>query len=294
MLIDILIFIQTHIYQIKILITILALFFFYRKRNSKSLYSLSFWRKIMVAIGIIPARYGSSRFPGKVLAPIAGISLLERTYKSARRAKKLSRLVIATDDDRVFEHAKGFGAEVYMTSQACANGSERLVDAIRHTPGLGKADIIINIQGDRPCVTAHSIDCLVDALEQHPDDLVATPVVTITDPAEVQNTASVKCVVDTSGYALYFSRAIIPWSKGKISYFKHIGLYAFRKDFLMRYAELEPTPLQQHEDLEQLKILEHGYKIRVVPIEYEMDLSVDYPKDIEKVETWLCKQNLSS
>jgi len=248
----------------------------------------------MGAIGIIPARYASSRFPGKVLAPISGISLLERTYKSAQRAKKLSRLVIATDDDRVYAHAKGFGAEVYMTSTDCRNGSDRIVDAIRRNPELGKADIILNIQGDRPCVTANSIDCLVDALESHPDDLVATPVCTISDPEEVKNPASVKCVFDRRGYALYFSRAIIPWSKEKISYFKHIGLYAYRKDFLMRYAELEATPLQQHEDLEQLKILEHGYPIRVVPIEYEIDLSVDYPKDIEKVELWLCKQNISS
>ena len=247
----------------------------------------------MTVIGIIPARYKSSRFPAKMLAPILGKSLLQRTYECAKKSKTLHRLVIAVDDERVFEHAKSFGAECVMTSVDCLNGTVRLVDAIQGNPELQKADIYVNIQGDRPCLCPYSIDKIVLALTDNPHDVMATPITQIVDLNEIENPANVKCVLDKNGYALYFSRRPIPFSKEAAFCYKHVGIYAFRKDFLMQYVELADTPLQLIEDLEQLKVLEHGFRIRTVEIGEE-DLSVDYPDDIYKVEKWLCKQNISS
>jgi 3-deoxy-manno-octulosonate cytidylyltransferase (CMP-KDO synthetase) len=247
----------------------------------------------MSVIGIIPARFASSRFPAKMLAPIQGKTLLQRTYESAKKATCLDTLVIATDDQRIFEHAQSFGALSVMTKIECLNGTERLVDAINKSPELAKGTIFVNIQGDRPCLPVSSIEKLVFALQQNRDDVMATPIAKITDEAEIQNPASVKCVIDSLGYALYFSRAPIPYSKTKRACYKHVGIYAYRKDFLLKYVTLADTPLQLQEDLEQLKVLEHGYRIKTVEIQ-EDDLSVDYPEDIYKVEKWLCSQNISS
>src|SRR6185295_14218930 len=211
----------------------------------------------MKVIGIIPARFQSSRFPAKMLHPLLGTSLLQRTYECSKKSKTLDQLVIATDDMRIFEHAKSFGADVVMTSIDCLNGTERLVDAITRHPELADGDIYVNIQGDRPCLPAQTIDALVDALRKNPTDLLSTPLSEINDPEELLNPSSVKCVVDKNGYALYFSRAPISYSKtGRGTFYKHVGLYAFRKDFLFEYTRLENTPLMLQEDLEQLKVLE--------------------------------------
>jgi 3-deoxy-manno-octulosonate cytidylyltransferase (CMP-KDO synthetase) len=243
----------------------------------------------MKVIGIIPARFQSSRFPGKMLAPILGKSVVQRTYESAKGAKSLDKLVIATDDIRILNHAKEFGAPCFMTSDNLTNGTERLVEAYKKYPELQDGDIFVNVQGDRPCVSTSSIDAIVEALKNHPEDVLTTPIVKIDNPEEVANTASVKCVFDTLGYALYFSRMAIPFQKTSHPYYKHIGIYALRKEFLLKYATLPDTPLQKAEDLEHLKVLEHGFKIRIVIIDHEIDLSVDYPSDIQKVEKWLCK-----
>ncbi len=228
-----------------------------------------------------------------MLAPILGKTLLQRTYECAKEAKTLKRLVIATDDERILEHAKSFGAECYMTSVDCLNGTVRLVDAIKTYPELSTGDIYVGIQGDRPCIHYTAIDKIVNALIDHPHDVMATPITQISNSCEIENPASVKCVLDRNGYALYFSRRPIPYSKDGAACFKHVGIYAFRKDFLLKYVELSDTPLQLMEDLEQLKVLEHGFRIKTVQIGEE-DPSVDYPDDIHKVEKWLCKQNISS
>ena len=167
----------------------------------------------MTVIGIIPARYQSSRFPAKMLAPILGKTLLQRTYECAKACPLLDRLIIAVDNEEVYQHAKGFGAEVCMTDPACANGTERLVDAITRNSDLAKADIVVNIQGDRPCLDPTSISKIVAALQANPHDLMSTPIVSITQEEEILNPASVKCVIDNNGYALYFSRTAIPYSK---------------------------------------------------------------------------------
>lgn len=245
----------------------------------------------MTVLGIIPARFQSSRFPGKMLAPILGKSLIQRTYESAKECSLLDRLAIVTDDVRIQEHAINFGAEVFMTDPACINGTYRLIDAIERHQELQTGSIIVNIQGDRPCISPFAIEQVVAALMENPLDQMATPIVKIEDYDEILNPATVKCVIDKNGYALYFSRSPIPHSKTAGYYYKHIGIYAYRKEFLMHYATLEDTPLQKLEDLEQLKVLEHGYRIKTVEVQ-EADLSVDYLTDIHKVETFLCKQNL--
>ena len=246
----------------------------------------------MTVIGIIPARYASSRFPGKMLAPIMGKTLIQRTYESAKRAKTLTQLIVATDDERIYQHVQSFGGEVYMTSIDCPNGTIRLVDAINRNPQLTQADIFVNIQGDRPCISPSAIDQIVTALIDHPDEIMATPVVKTSDLEEIQNPATVKCVRDLQGYALYFSRHILPYTKGKPTCYKHIGIYAFRRDFLKLYAQLQETPLQQHEDLEQLKVLEHGYRIKTIEVT-ECDLSVDYPDDVAIVEQYLAQTEIN-
>jgi 3-deoxy-manno-octulosonate cytidylyltransferase (CMP-KDO synthetase) len=271
----------------------LKYFFDQISRNSQSkkrvIFGTIFAEVLMKVIGIIPARFQSSRFPGKMLAPILGKSVIQRTYESAKCSKSFDKLVIATDDLRIYNHAKEFGAPCFITSATLNNGTERLVEAYKKYPELRDGDILVNVQGDRPCVTPASIDAIVDALKSHPEDVIATPVVKIESPEEVANTASVKCVFDRFGYALYFSRSPIPFQKNSHPFYKHIGVYAFRKEFLLQYATLPDTPLQQAEDLEHLKVLEHGYKIRIVVIDHEIDLSVDYPSDIKKVEKWLCR-----
>jgi 3-deoxy-manno-octulosonate cytidylyltransferase (CMP-KDO synthetase) len=247
----------------------------------------------MTVIGIIPARYASTRFPGKMLAPIMGKTLLQRTYESAQQAKTVNRLIVATDDDRIYQHVQGFGGEVCMTSTECSNGTLRLVDAMNRYPELAQGDIFVNIQGDRPCISPGAIDQLVTTLVDYPHEMMATLVVKIHKPEEVRSPATVKCVRDLQGYALYFSRQTIPHTMGSTLYYKHIGVYAFRRDFLQLYAQLAETPLQQQEDLEQLKVLEHGYRIKTLEV-IESDLSVDYPHDIATVEQHLVqtKNNL--
>ena len=225
----------------------------------------------MKVIGIIPARFKSSRFPAKMLHPILGVSLLQRTYESALGSKTLDSLIIATDDKSIFEHAAHFGAPVIMTSVDCLNGTERLVDAIERTPEIADGDIYVNIQGDRPVVPGTTIDAIVDVLKRHPHDPMSTALSEIDDPTELYDPSTVKCVVDQQGYALYFSRAPIPWARDDFPgqmpeqscYFRHIGLYAYRGHFLKTYPTLAEPPIEQLERLEQLRVLYHGYKIHV-------------------------------
>lgn len=248
-------------------------------------------------IGIIPARYASTRFPAKMLAQISGKSVIQRTYESAKKCQSLDALYIATDDDRIVHHAKSFGANVLMTSISCQNGTERMIDAITTYPELANANLVVNIQGDMPCIEASLLSKVIDALQKNPQDVMATAIAPIDTHADLHNPAVVKCVPDRNGHALYFSRSPIPATKNMkelpgTHHFKHIGLYAFQIDFLMRYGTLPSTPLQTIEDLEQLKVLEHGYKIRVVEVQ-ESGPSVDHPDDIQKVEKWLCAKNVS-
>lgn len=252
----------------------------------------------MKAIGLIPARFASTRFPGKPLAQILGQSLLERTYKNALKAKKLEEILIATDDQRIFDHAKNFGAKVVMTSPNCETGTDRIHEALEKEGKELFADIVVNIQGDEPCIDPLVIDKVVTSLSEDSKAVVATPITKIKSSDEAFNPSIVKCVKDEKDYALYFSRTLIPAGRQNafqenITYYRHIGIYAYTYDFLPTYRKLKPTPLQLAEDLEQLKILESGYKIKVAIVETE-NIEVNVPEDIKKVEQYLCKRNLSS
>lgn len=249
----------------------------------------------MKAIGIIPARYESSRFPGKPLALISGKSLLQRTYENAKQVKKLKQLIIATDDDRIFDHAKSFGAPVVMTSKDCPTGTDRIQEVIRDDKAFEGVDIVVNIQGDEPCLNPDVIEKIIAALEKNPTAVVSTPITKILSFEEAENPSIVKCVKTAKDEALYFSRVLIPGGrplgyKANVNYFRHIGIYAYRKDFLLTYASLPSTPLQLAEDLEQLKILEWGYRIQVAVVD-TVNIEVNDPEDIQKVEQFLCKQS---
>lgn len=249
-------------------------------------------------IGIIPARYESSRFPGKPLVKILGKTLIQHTYENALRCPTLEKVIVATDDKRIFDHVKEFGGTVVMTSAECLTGTDRLAEVIRNDPSLADVKIIINIQGDEPTLHHEVITGIAQALEQNSTASVSTAIIRIHTEEEALNPSHVKCVIDQNGYALYFSRGLIPAGKRlkylpEAIYYKHLGIYGYRREFLLHYAELTPTPLQLIEDLEQLKVLEHGFKIITVVVEAE-SMDVNTQEDLKKVEQLLCKQNTSS
>lgn len=246
-------------------------------------------------IGIIPARFGSTRFPGKPLVKILDKSLIQRTYENAKKSARLHHLVVATDDLRILNHVRSFGGEAIMTSAHCQTGSDRLVEVLKQSYPLENDAIIINIQGDEPCIEIDVIDQVIEALAASPDAVMSTAVMKLESAEDASNSSTVKCVLDRNHYALYFSRALIPGGKSLsfqdgVTYYKHLGIYGYRKDFLLKYAELEPTPLQLAEDLEQLKVLEHGYRIKAAIVN-SRSIGVDTPEDTQKVEELLCKLN---
>ena len=232
-------------------------------------------------VGIIPTRYGSTRFPGKALAEISGKSLIQRTYENTKRCQPLDDVIVATDDQRIYDHVVQFGGKATMTSPECPTGSERVAEVAKN---LQDIEIIVNIQGDEPCLEPGVIESVIEVLMQDGDAIMSTAITQLR-PEETADRSVVKCVIDTQGYALYFSRAQVPG-------YKHLGIYGFRRDFLIQYAELDPTPLQMTENLEQLKVLEHGYRIKTVIVESQ-SIGVDTLDDIKKVEQLLCNQNSS-
>jgi 3-deoxy-manno-octulosonate cytidylyltransferase (CMP-KDO synthetase) len=245
----------------------------------------------MRAVGVIPARFASTRFPGKPLALIFGKTLIQRTYENAMRCKDLEEVVVATDDPRILEHVLSFGGKAVMTSQDCLTGTDRLQEVVENYPQYADYEIIVNVQGDEPCLNPEVVSSLIQKLREDPQVPCATPVFKASSSQEAAS--FVKCVKDVYDNALYFSRAWIPSNKNSespLEVFCHMGIYAYRKSFLMTYASLPPTPLQLSECLEQLKILEYGYKIKVVVVD-KAHLEVNHPEDIEKIESYLCKQN---
>lgn len=219
---------------------------------------------------------------------IAGKSLLQRTYENALLSSRLDQVIVATDDKRIFQHVKDFGGEVVMTAADCPTGSDRMAALIQKERAYDWARIIVNIQGDEPCVDPALFSKLVFALENNPDAVMSTSIT----PSE----EGVRCVVNLKGEVLYFSRAPIPGSKPgapkMAPSYRHVGIYAFRRAFLEIYGLLPPTPLQLTEDLEQLKALEHGYIIQTVVTD-EPTLEVNQPEDLQKIENYLCKHPTS-
>jgi 3-deoxy-manno-octulosonate cytidylyltransferase (CMP-KDO synthetase) len=246
-------------------------------------------------IGIIPARYGSTRFPGKPLFYISGKTLLQRTYENAKRSSVLDDLIVATDDQRIFDHVQSFGGKVVMTSENCPTGTDRLAEVLEKYPNWTQAAAIVNIQGDEPCLDPATVNEVARILISDPQADMSTAATPLLSEEDAQSSSIVKCVMDQFQNALYFSRALIPSNKkqnfnSKVSYFRHLGIYAYRPHFLLKYQKLSATPLQIAEDLEQLKVLEHGYRIKVAIVDH-VSIGVDTPEDVNKVEQWLCKQN---
>ncbi|MDP2915151.1 MAG: 3-deoxy-manno-octulosonate cytidylyltransferase [Candidatus Aminicenantes bacterium] len=232
------------------------------------------------AAGIIPARYGATRFPGKPLASILGKPMIQWVYEGAKKSKLLKRIIIATDDQRIVKAADEFGAEAVMTSTDHESGTERVAEAAAQV----EAEIIVNIQGDEPLVGGEMLDALVIALDD-PSISMATLMAKVTDMALLQDSHVVKVVTDKNGFALYFSRSPLPY-QAPDHFFQHIGIYGYRKDFLMNFHRLPVSRLERIEKLEQLRVLENGMPIQMIEIP-RPTLSVDTPQDIIKVEKLL-------
>jgi 3-deoxy-manno-octulosonate cytidylyltransferase (CMP-KDO synthetase) len=238
----------------------------------------------MRVTAIIPARYASTRFPGKPLADIQGKPMIQWVYERALRATSVQRVIVATDDERIAAAVRNFGGEVQLTRSDHPTGTDRLAEVAERV----ETDLVVNVQGDEPLIEPRMIDQAVTPLRKNPGISMGTlksPIVSLED---FHNPNVVKVVTDRQGFALYFSRAPIPHPRdlpggpGAIGAFKHVGLYVYRKDFLLTYPKLTPTPLENLEKLEQLRALEHGFRIRVVETALTSQ-GVDVPEDLERV-----------
>ncbi len=243
----------------------------------------------MKVLGIIPARYGSTRFPGKPLALIAGKPLIRHVLERCQLARSLDEVIVATDDTRIWEVAQGF-CRAEMTAPDHASGSDRIAEVVERCA----CDAVVNIQGDEPLIDPAVIDAVAGALAQAEMSTAATP---IRNPDEYANPNVVKVVVNAAGRALYFSRRTIPYvrdaASGSVSeqlaafpFLKHLGIYGYRRDTLLRLVKFPVSPLEQAERLEQLRALEHGIPIAVVKVEYD-SVGVDAPEDVRRVERLL-------
>jgi 3-deoxy-manno-octulosonate cytidylyltransferase (CMP-KDO synthetase) len=239
----------------------------------------------MRAVGIIPARYEATRFPGKPLAEISGLPMVQHVWQGARQAKRLGAVLIATDDERIAEVCRGFGAEVALTRADHPTGTDRLAEVAASRD----EDLIVNIQGDEPLIAGFVIDAVVDALSEANDAPMAT-VVHAAEADALGDPNRVKVVLDRAGYALYFSRSPIPARRPHHPaprIWQHVGLYAYRREFLAEFVAMDQTPAEQAEGLEQLRALENGRRIRCAIIEGWASTPVDVPADIGAVEARL-------
>lgn len=231
--------------------------------------------------GVIPARYGSTRFPGKALAMLAGKPIIQHVYERCSQAEYLDTILVATDDQRIVDVVEGFGGIAVMTSCGHQSGTDRIAEAVRNID----CEIVVNIQGDEPLINPAVINLIAGELINNPLVEMVTPVTETIDPEEVKNPNIVKAVIDANGYALYFSRYPIPFIRdtqpGK--WYKHIGLYGYRKDFLLRFVSYSSSFLENAERLEQLRVLENGHKIKTVVTAYQ-SIGVDTPADLMEVE----------
>jgi len=239
----------------------------------------------MRVLGVIPARYPSSRFEGKPLARLAGRPMIQHVYERAKQSALLSELVVATDDQRIFDAVTAFGGDCVMTSPDHPSGTDRVAEVAR----ARESDIVVNIQGDEPFLSPTTLDEIVAPFATDATLPMSTARRRITDRETLEDPNVVKVVVDRRGDALYFSRSIIPHPRRAEPYaaWEHIGLYAYRRGFLLDLAKLEPTELERTEALEQLRVLEHGFRIRVVETESHIGLSVDTPADLERAERFI-------
>jgi 3-deoxy-manno-octulosonate cytidylyltransferase (CMP-KDO synthetase) len=246
----------------------------------------------MKIIGIIPARYASTRFPGKPLADLGGQSMIERVYKQAKKALSLTKVVVATEHKLIFDHVVGFGGEACMTSEHHPSGTDRCYEALAKEREI--FDYSINIQGDEPFIEASQIDLLASYLDG--ETQLATLIKKIDSYDQLHNNSEVKVTFNTNNEALYFSRAVIPFVQkveeknwlASFEFYKHVGMYAYRADILKEITKLEISSLEKAESLEQLRWMEHGFKIKVAKTDVET-MCVDTPEDLEIARTYLTK-----
>jgi 3-deoxy-manno-octulosonate cytidylyltransferase (CMP-KDO synthetase) len=230
-------------------------------------------------VAVIPARYASTRFPGKALADIAGRPMIEHVYRRAAEARIVDAVVVATDDRRVAAAVESFGGIARLTAATHRTGTDRIAEVARDL----RCSIVVNVQGDEPLVEPSAISDMVEALTSDPSLEMSTLRTAIRHHADYVSPHVVKVVVDPHGNALYFSRAPIPYHReGTVEAYKHLGLYAYRREFLLRLAALPQTALEQAESLEQLRALEHGFRVRAVETQYD-SIGVDTPEDLERV-----------
>ncbi len=242
----------------------------------------------MNAVGLIPARHAASRFPGKPLVPIAGKPMIQRVWEGARQAKRLREVVVATDDARIADACRAFGAPVVMTSPDHPTGTDRLAEAARELD----ADVVVNVQGDEPLVEGFVIDAAIDALAADADLAMAT-VVHEAEASALDDPNRVKVVLDRRGRALWFSRSRIPHLRNPDApptWWQHVGLYVYRRDFLLEFVTLAQTPAELAEGLEQLRALEHGFAIGAAIVQDWCSVPVDVPEDVARVESALRRQ----
>lgn len=238
-------------------------------------------------IGVIPARYASTRLPGKPLLDVCGKPMIQHVYERAKEARFVTDVLVASDDERISNAVAAFGGKVVMTPITIQSGSDRVAYAARSL----QADVIVNIQGDEPLIKPQMIDETVQALLEDGEIHVSTPVKKIASYEELSDPNIVKVIIDENEFALYFSRAVIPFLRSvrdqqtwirRHRYFKHIGLYVYRKSFLLTFTQWDSSPLEQAEQLEQLRILEHGHHIKCVITEHD-SFSVDTLEDLERI-----------
>lgn len=242
----------------------------------------------MDVVGIIPARYASTRFEGKVLANILGKPMIQHVWERAKQANLLDDLIIACDDDRVKKAAEGFGAKVVYTSKAHESGSDRLTEIVQPLD----VKIVINIQADEPLIDPAMINNLASTMLEDDTLVMATLIKRIQNEDEIVNPNIVKVVIDKDNFALYFSRANIPYPREESGgvYYKHLGIYAYTKDFLFVFKNLPESNLEKTEKLEQLRALEGGYKIKTVETDVET-VGVDTPEDLDIVKRKISKDS---
>lgn len=246
----------------------------------------------MAIVAIIPARYGSTRLPGKPLVVIGGKPMIQHVYESASKVPEVDRVLVATDDHRIVEAVRGFGGNVVLTSPQHASGTDRLAEVAARI----EAEWIVNVQGDLPFLRPETVSRTLGALRHDPSLPMGTARTAILEKEEWLNPNTVKVVTDSRGFALYFSRAPIPWIRDrsdatngeteKVWGYRHVGVYVYRRDFLLEFSRLPRTELERTEGLEQLRALAHGYRIRVVDV-VEPSVEVDTAEDLQRAEAYL-------
>jgi 3-deoxy-manno-octulosonate cytidylyltransferase (CMP-KDO synthetase) len=253
----------------------------------------------MSAIVIIPSRYASTRFPGKPLCLLSGKPMIQHVYERTKKAALVQEVFVATDSEQIYDTVEGFGGKAIMTSEKHLSGTDRIAEAVVKLQGsMQDTDIIVNVQGDEPMIQPEMVDEVVSVMEDKRAS-IGTLAKQIQDAEEMLNPNIVKVVFNEEGFALYFSRAPIPYHRNawkdlrpitvhgsRFTLFKHIGIYAYRKDVLLKFAGIPPTRLERIEELEQLRALEYGLKIKIKKTKFET-IGIDVPMDIERVEKCL-------